>query len=201
MIKKETRFYPGILMAFTALFDACVLYPAPMRDFLLQLASTGCFRARWTNEIHDEWMRNLLKARQDLTHEQLQRTRELMDRTVPDCIVSGYEKITETLELPDKGDRHVLAAAIVGRADVIVTCNIKHFPPQTLGQFGIHAQHPDEFLEHLASLMPGNVLLAAKKCRERLKNPAHTPEEYLASLARQQLPAVVSFLRQNDGLF
>ncbi len=56
---------------FTALYDACVLYPAPLRDLLMQLALTDLFRARWTNKIHDEWIRNLLKNRLDLTLEQL----------------------------------------------------------------------------------------------------------------------------------
>jgi len=188
-------------MAFTALFDSCVLYPAPLRDFLVQLATTGCFRARWSESIHDEWVRNVLKNRPDLTEEQLQRTRALMNHAVPDCIVTGYEHITETLALPDENDRHVLAAAIVGRADVIVTYNLKDFPQTALEPFGIHVQHPDEFLQHLIHLAPQHILLSAKTCRSRLRNPALTPEEYLAVMARQQLPMLVSFLRPNDGLF
>lgn len=77
------------MTTFTVLFDACVLYPAPLRDFLLNLACSGIFRARWSNEIHDEWIRNLLISRPDLTAAQLQRTRELMNHAVPDSIVSG----------------------------------------------------------------------------------------------------------------
>lgn len=76
---------------FVAVFDACVLYPAPIRDLLLRLAVTGLFRARWSERIHDEWIQAVLRNRQDLKREQLDRTRELMDQAVPDCLVSGYE--------------------------------------------------------------------------------------------------------------
>lgn len=119
-------------MAFTALYDACVLYPAPLRDLLLQLALTDRFRAKWTNAIHDEWIRNVLEQRPDLTAAQLQRTRELMDLHVRDCLVDGYEPLIAGLNLPDPNDRHVLAAAIHARADVIVTFNLGDFPAAVL---------------------------------------------------------------------
>ena len=64
---------------FTAIYDACILYSAPLRDLLMQLALTDLFRARWTEQIHNEWMRNVLKNRPDLTLEQLTRTKELMN--------------------------------------------------------------------------------------------------------------------------
>lgn len=70
------------MATFTAILDACVLYPAPLRDLLLNLACLGLFRARWTSEIHEEWIRNLLRDRPDPTPSQLQRTRDLMDRIV-----------------------------------------------------------------------------------------------------------------------
>ena len=73
---------------FTALFEACVLYPAPLRDLLMWLALTDLFRARWTDEIHDEWIRNVLADRPDLRPEQLERTRQLMNTNVRDCLVS-----------------------------------------------------------------------------------------------------------------
>lgn len=96
----------------TAVYDACVLYPAPLRDFLMWLALSGRFRARWTADIHKEWKRNLLKNRPDLTLEQLDRTSMLMDRAIPDGEVTGYEALIQGLSLPDADDRHVLAAAI-----------------------------------------------------------------------------------------
>lgn len=117
---------------FTAIFDACVLYPAPLRDLLMSLALTGLFRAKWTAAIHEEWIGNLLRNRDDLTRPQLERTRDLMDRAVPDALVAGYEELIDPLTLPDPDDRHVLAAAIRGRADVIVTSNLKDFPETAL---------------------------------------------------------------------
>jgi hypothetical protein len=125
----------------TALYDACVLYPASLRDLLMWLARSGLFRARWTDAIHDEWIRNLLNDRSDLTAAQLERTRELMNAAVRDCLVTGYGHLIETLTLPDPDDRHVLAAAIQGGASVIVTFNLTDFPAETLQPYGIEAQH------------------------------------------------------------
>lgn len=113
------------MASFVALYDACVLYPAPLRDLLLRLALTDLFRARWTAEIHQEWMRSVLNNRHDLKPEQLQRTRELMDASVPDCLVVGYEGLITNLSLPDPDDRHVLAAAIHCHAGVIVDCDLQ----------------------------------------------------------------------------
>src|SRR3954464_7940809 len=86
--------------AFTALYDACVLYPAPLRDLLMQLALTGLFQARWTDAIHDEWTRTVLADRPDITPASLARCRRLMDEHVPDCLVLGYEPLIPTLALP-----------------------------------------------------------------------------------------------------
>jgi len=73
---------------------------------------TGQFRARWTKEIHDEWTRNLLANRTDLKAVDLERTVELMNQSVPDCLIDNYGWMIDSLELPDPDDRHILAAAI-----------------------------------------------------------------------------------------
>ncbi len=99
--------------------DANVLYPAELRNLLMHLAMTGLFRARWSAGVHEEWITALLRNRPDLSREKLERTRKLMDKHAPDALVTGYEDLIEGLQLPDPGDRHVLAAAIRGRADVI----------------------------------------------------------------------------------
>lgn len=124
---------------FTAILDACVLYSAPLRDILLELSGQGVFRVRWTNQIHDEWIRNVLDNNRQIKPEQLARTRQLMDQAVPDCLVIGYEHLVGSLSLPDDNDRHVLAAAIVARAGVIVTFNTKDFPEHALKPFGLEA--------------------------------------------------------------
>jgi hypothetical protein len=100
------------MASFTVIFDACVLYPAPLRDLLMNIALTDLFRARWTEIIHDEWTGNLLAKRDDLTKEQLDRTVGLMNKAVPDCLVTNFEDLIPSLALPDENDRHVLAAAI-----------------------------------------------------------------------------------------
>ncbi len=91
-------------------FDANVLYPSGLRNFLMHLALTGIFRAHWSAEVHDEWIRNLLKNRPDLSRDKLERTRHLMDKAVPDALVTGYEHLIDSIELPDRDDRHVVAA-------------------------------------------------------------------------------------------
>lgn len=181
---------------FTVVYDACVLYPAPLRDLLMRLALTDLFRARWTSQIHDEWTRNVLKDRQDLTREQLQRTCDLMDSHVRDCLVEGYDHIVPTLDLPDADDRHVLAAAIQAHAEVIVTFNLKDFPATLLEKYGLEAQHPDDFIQDLIDLNPALVLRAVAEHRRSLKKPPKTVSEYLDTLLQQQLPQTVAWLRQ-----
>ncbi len=99
-------------MAFTVVYDANVLYPAPLRDLLIRVGMTGVVRAKWTDEILDEVFRNILANRPDLTMEQLGRTRELMNRAIRDVRVDGYQPLVASLELPDAGDgdRHVLGS-------------------------------------------------------------------------------------------
>ncbi len=157
---------------FTAIYDACVLYPAPLRDLLIGLATTDLFRARWTDRIHEEWMRNLLANRPDLKEEQLQRTRELMDQAVEDCLVTGYERLIDGLDLPDPDDRPVLAAAIKANAGVIVTFNEKDFPPEALAEFGIFTEHPDDFTANVIDLNEAAVIAVARP-KGTIEEPSH----------------------------
>ena len=96
------------MATFTALYDACVLYPAPLRDLLMELALTDLFRAKWSSMIHDEWIRALLKNRPDLSADNLKRTRELMDANVRDCIVENFEDIIPMLQCTDLNRLRVL---------------------------------------------------------------------------------------------
>jgi hypothetical protein len=181
---------------FTVVYDACVLYPAPLRSFLMYLAMTDLYRARWTNDIHEEWMRNVEKDYPDFTREQAEKIRDLMNAHVVDCIVTGYEQLIPSLTLPDADDRHVLAAAIRSGADIILTYNLKDFPEENLKQYGIEAQHPDDFLTRQLERAPNVVCAAAKRQRQSLKRPPLSVEEYLASLERQGLAQTVSSLRE-----
>lgn len=172
---------------FTVVYDACVLYPAPLRDFLMWLGLSGRFRARWTTQIHDEWKRNLLQNRPDLAPEQLDRTSALMDVAIPDALVAGHEALIPGLTLPDPDDRHVLAAAVRCGASVIVTFNERDFPEDELAPFAIEAQHPDLFVENLFDLDQAAVIEAARRQRQSLKNPPFDADQYLDLLLRQGL--------------
>lgn len=180
---------------FTALFDACVLYPAPLRDLLMELALTDLFRAKCTNEIHDEWIRNLLKNRPDLTLERLQITRDKMNLHIQDSLVENYQSLIPLLALSDQDDRHVLAAAICARADVIITFNLSDFPPESVEIYGIEAQHPDEFINHLIDLAPPLVYKAIQEIQTRLKNPPRTINELLTTYENLGLIKTVAALR------
>lgn len=180
--------------SFTAFYDANVLYPAPLRDLLVYLALTGVYRARWTAQVHEEWKRNLLKNRPDLTREKLDRTSSLMDKALPDGLVTDYGALIDGLQLPDPDDRHVLAAAIKCGASVIVTFNLKDFPSGVLGPFNIEALHPDIFIADLWDLDQAAVLEAARRQRASLKKFPHTAREYLDRLLQQKLPETVNLL-------
>jgi predicted nucleic acid-binding protein len=184
----------------TAVYDANILYSAPLRDLLIRVAQTGLVRARWTDSIHDEWIRNVLKDNPDLSVERLARTRTLMNEAIRDCLVTGYEDLIDPLTLPDPDDRHVLAAAIRAGAEVIVTYNLKDFSLETLAKFDIEALHPDDFLVGLLELAPGMVCAAVKRQRESLRNPPKTAEELLTTLESQGLTQAVARLRQFGDL-
>ncbi|MGB7991848.1 MAG: PIN domain-containing protein [Candidatus Methylophosphatis roskildensis] len=180
---------------YTAVLDACVLYPAPLRDLLLSLAREGLFHARWTNRIHDEWVRNLLANRSDLKESQLRRTCQLMNDAVPDSLIDGWEILESAVELPDADDRHVLAAAICGHADAIVTYNLDDFPAQALAQFGVEALHPDDFLLNQIDLAEIQALKAIKAMRARLRNPPVCGADLIATLEKLQLPLSAARLK------
>ena len=180
---------------YTALLDANVLYPAPLRDLFLQLAVTDLFKTKWSADIHREWIEALLRNEPRRDRLALERTRDLMDKATRDSLIAGYESLIPALSLPDPNDRHVLAAAIVGHCDVIVTQNLKDFPDAVLASFDIEAQHPDEFLSNHLNLAPGIFCSAVRKVRARLVHPPYTVEEYLETLTRQGLVATASELQ------
>lgn len=154
---------------FTVIYDACVLYPAPLRDFLMRLALTDLYRARWTDMIHDEWTGNVLKQRPDLKAEDLERTRSLMNAHVRDSLVTGFEHLT---------------------------FNLKDFPPEQLKRYNLVAQHPDDFIFDLLDLHAARVCEAAANHRRSLKNPPKTTDEYLDTLLKQGLTQTVGQLRE-----
>ena len=182
---------------FTVIYDANVFYPAPLRDLLLRLAGTGLFRARWSSQIRDEWTRNLLANRPELLAEKIQRTADLVDRSVQDCLVVGYEQLIPCIQgMPDPNDRHVLAAAMKCGAELIVTFNLKDFPPAVLEAYDVEAIHPDDFIADVLDLNLSSCLQAVCEMRASLRNPPRTQDELLATLRKQQLPQTVKCLER-----
>lgn len=186
-------------MGFVAVYDACVLYPAPVRDLLMEIAISDLVRARWTERIHQEWMSSLVKDRPDIK-QRIHQTRTLMDAVIPDALVTHYESLIDGITLPDPKDRHVLAAAIKCGAQIIVTANLKDFPPEFLAPYGIEALHPDEFIEHQFGLNQGAVIACAKRIRARLQNPEKSADEYLEILSSSRLPVTADLLREFKAL-
>ena len=188
------------MTAAIVILDANVLYPALLRDLLVQLSFTGLFQARWSAVIEDEWMRNLLASRPELT-ERIAGTQAVMRRAIPDALVTGYEVHIPNLTLPDPDDRHVLAAAITAAADVIVTFNLKDFPAATLALYGMEAQHPDAFLKSFINVMPTRVLAGVRDCLAWLTNPPISAVDYLSAMRRLGLVETAAFLEDNPGLW
>lgn len=187
------------MATYTAVLDACILYQATLRNLLMWMAVNDVYRAKWTEEIQNEWVKSLLENRPDLTAEKLARTRSLMNEHVRDSIVEGYEYLIDGLELPDPDDRHVLAAAIHGRADAIITANKKDFPEDKLEPYGIEVIGPDEFISFQFDIMQPVMAKAIREHRDSLNNPPMSNEEYLAGLERNGLVFTVYEIK-NRGL-
>lgn len=181
--------YPVVL-------DACVLYPSFLRDLLIRLGLTGLYQPKWSAIIENEWQRNLLADRTDLTQEQVQRTATMMNKAVPDAMITGFEPLIDSIALPDVDDRHVVAAAVRSNAEIIVTLNLKDFPTPELDTFGIEALHPDDFIMDLFDLNCALVLSAVSTQRSNLRNPPMSVDDYFAALLRQGMAQTVKELNK-----
>jgi predicted nucleic acid-binding protein len=179
---------------YTAVLDANVLYGALVRDLLLSLAHADLFSAKWTVDIRREWTCSLLKNKPEMGP-QIELAANTMERAIPDCLVTGYEHLIEGLTLPDVKDRHVLAAAITGHADAIVTFNVKDFPHDALDPFGIEIQTPDEFVLNQIMLKGTVALTAIKVMRQRLGRPELTAQDLVDLLALRQMPQTAAHLQ------
>lgn len=177
-----------------ALLDANVLYPAMLRSLLIDLAVADLYAAFWTNEIHDEWIRNLASHRPELDRAKLERTRALMDQALETALLRDVPPLAAAITLPDGDDRHVLAAALHAGADVIVTQNLRDFPVQVLEPLGLQAVAPEDFLLELLGADPHRLTGAVRAGRLRLRAPPFTAQAYLAALAPQGLPLLAAAL-------
>lgn len=177
-----------------AVYDACVLYPFQLRNLLVQLAVERLVEARWTDDIHDEWIRNVVGNPPGLPRERLEATRALMDRAVPLGRVTGYAPRVATITLPDPDDRHVVAAAIQAGAGVIVTWNVRDFPAAELRRHGLRRATPDAFLTDLHATEPALVAASVENARQNLTLSKVSWPAYLDGLQRQGLKRFVAAL-------
>jgi PIN domain len=161
-----------------AIYDACVLYPFHLRNLLVQFAVDRLVDARWTDEIHDEWVRNLVANEPRLAPGLLQRTRDLMNQVLPDANVIGYERHLSAVSLNDQDDRHVVAAAIEAGAGLVLTWNVRDFPESELARHRLKAETPDDFVMQLYDVVPELVVAATANARHNLTK-SRTPRPSL----------------------
>jgi hypothetical protein len=179
-----------------AVLDACVLYPAPLRDLLLSLAGEGLYRPKWSAEIQEEWLRNLLVNRPDLTEAQLSATVQAMNRAFPDAVRWRIINRIDPghMRCPTLTTDTWWLRPSAPRQDVIVTYNLKDFPDSVTKEFDVKVQHPDIFISNVFDLNPDKASDAFRKQVKRLRNPPRTFAEVLDTLRKAELKLVTERL-------
>jgi hypothetical protein len=173
-----------------AVFDSCILYPFHLRNIVVQAAVDRLVEARWTDEIHGEWMRNLVVDVPAIPIERLQVTRRLMNKALPAATVGGYEQHIPRIILPDPDDRHVVAAGIAANASHVLTWNLRHFPANELKKFGLRRMTPDAFLAGLFDQIPDLVISSLANSRRNLSKTRVSASDFIDILERQKLVQV-----------
>ena len=181
---------------FTAFLDTNVLYDAPLRDLLLEMAVADLFQARWSIQVLEELRRVFAKERPDIGPAAVDRLIELMNAHVRDSLVDCPPALTKAITLPDKEDRHVVAAALQSRAHAIVTWNLRDFPADVLASYRLEAIDPDAFLLAQWDLDQGRFMSCVATVRRRLHRPAVDANRYIDILIRHGLVGTGARLRE-----
>ena len=182
-------------MAHTALLDANVLHPMVLCDLLIRLSLAGCYRVLWSEEILSEMTRSVLRRRPDITPDRMARRVSLMNEALPDAMVVGYGRVITTVA-EFGSDAHVVAAAIVGRANVIVTQNLGDFPAPALRRHGLEAESPDRFLVRQWWMDPVLVAHVVVQQAQSTRRPALSPRDVLDRL-RPIVPEFVQLVEES----
>ncbi|MCP3972464.1 MAG: PIN domain-containing protein [Rhodobacteraceae bacterium] len=169
------------------LLDACVLYPTVMREVMLAVAKRGLYQPLWSARILEEWARAARKlgpagetlARGDIA---------LTCAAFPNASVAPAPGLEQRLWLPDQHDIHVLAAAIAGSADILLTLNARDFPRNILVEEGLTRRDPDGFLHQLWSQNPGPVASAAEEVHQTAQRLSGGPWSMRKLLKKARLP-------------
>ncbi len=182
---------------YTVVIDACVFYSMLQSDALMSLCTRSLFAAKWSVQIENEWIRALSEKRPNEI-DKINRRRDTMRKVVPDWEVpeTAVTRLEPCLKLPDPGDTHVLAAAIAGHADCIVTANLKDFPSELINPYGIEIVDPDRFIINQWDLDPIQAIAAFKAMRARWKRPEASPEDFAVAFDRVGLLASAQRLRE-----
>jgi predicted nucleic acid-binding protein len=166
-----------------AVLDANVLYPFALRDTLLRLAEAGLYEPVWSARILEEARRNLVAQRIDA--DQADRLLGVMRAAFEEAeVAEAGVSVLEPAMTNAPEDRHVLAAAVHGGADVIVTINVRDFPASACCMFGVEALHPDEFLCAQFEIATGLVVECVERQADDLSRPPKTFDELLEMLHR-----------------
>lgn len=173
---------------FAAFLDACVLVPIAPCDTLLRMADCGAFRPLWSEKVEEEATRALCEIHPDIDESRFHSRFRSMNEAFEDARVFGWEPLVDGLELPDPNDRHVLAAAIRGRADVIVTENVRDFPATALSPLGLEAVRLDDFLLTQFDLNVAATVQIVSDQARAMGRPPVTEEQLLGRLARSGAP-------------
>jgi hypothetical protein len=190
--RSATAFEPSVTV-----FDACILYPFHLRNILVQAAVDRLVEARWTDQIQNEWIRNLVRATSSVQVERLSITRKLMNDALPAATVSGYEDYIATVNLPDPDDRHVVAAGIAAGATMILTWNLRDFPAKELKKFGLRKQTPDTLLTNVYEKVPDLIIGSLANARRNLSKTRVSASDFLDILANQKLAELASKMRKH----
>jgi hypothetical protein len=177
--------------------DANVLYSACCRDLLLEAALDGLCHCRWSGQVLSEVRTALLRQRPDLRPPQVNRLFDLLGLACPEALSEVRPR--RSLRLPkliDESDAHVISAAFVAGADVIVTFNLRHFPSHALKTLGIKALSPDRWLLAQAEQRPDRLRALVERCRQRLRHPPLSRNTHLKSLRSAGLPLLADFLER-----
>jgi predicted nucleic acid-binding protein len=169
------------MSSLVVVLDACVLFPAALRDTLLRAADAGLYRMQWTNDILEEVRRNLVSDL-NICETKAQRLIDTMRKHFPEALVTHHKPLIKAMP-NDIKDRHVLAAAVACQAKIIVTQNLRHFSREMLSPFEVEAQSPDEFLSHLFYLYSERLVEIIAEQAADLRNPTYAVQEVLSILA------------------
>ncbi len=170
-----------------AVLDACVLYPTVLREILIGVAKAGLFTPLWSDRILEEWARATVKlgpGAEDIARGEIAALRVAF----PKASIAVREGLAARLWLPDPADVHVLAAAIAGHADLIVTFNAADFPRHILAEEGLRRDDPDHFLLDLWKGAPAAVERVIEKVRAEAERLSGEAQPLRPLMKRARLP-------------